>query len=301
MSVSSFINSTWFPLLLLILTPVTGAITWWIRGYIEKNNSEKEKHKEEVRQHTIKTIEIQISDFYWPMYLNLARYKKYSNKYNDFKEGHFTLSSGESSLDHFEKDSQLDYKIDMIDFLESRDSRSSQDSNNIDDNISSKSVKPKKFIFNLSESLNSNTNKLELLDKFNLMIEFYKKRMIDILYDIQKIYTLSAPKAEPDRDLIIRLIELDEYITYYTSFYENNYEKIHNVNLENKFPSVIYTLVSTRLHFLQDKYNNLIYERHPDMRTREKINFDLNNVVVDKGLKDSIFKTIKRRGRGKTL
>ena len=283
----SFVDSSWYPLLVLFVTPLAGMISWWVRGYIEKKNRDKEKFNEETKQYTIKTISEQIYDFYFPMYLNLARYKLYSNKYNDFKDGHFSLTSNES-----DNISEIDHNINMVDFL---DSCGLEKEESIPVLLPSPLYK-RKFSFPDQQNFyarrqSQENNELDKMEQFSLMIDFYKQRMVDTLREIQNVYTTNSPKAKPDGILITKLIELDEYITYSTSFYENNYEKTINIDLDKKFPDSMYNLISTRLHYLQEKYKALIYEKHTH---EDAINFELDEIVINKS-KETIFKTIRRK------
>lgn len=225
-----------YNLLLLLISPVGAIITWYIRGFIERNNLTKEKQRDSIREYNINLLESQIIDFYWPMLLSLTRYKAYNERYEKFKNGNFSLSSNESSS----SDPQL--------------------------------------ITNMPE---------DSLNKYISVIDTYKKKMLEVLLEVQERYTLSAPKAEPDKQLVNLIIELDEYIQYVISMFEN--EIIINSNLEKHFPNEILILINNRLYYLQECYNNLIYENKV-----EKIEID-HATNSNRSIINSLRNTIRRR------
>jgi hypothetical protein len=75
-----------------ILTPIVAMLTWYVKSRSEEYKKNTEKHHEEKKKHTLERTEIQIKNFYWPLYLNLIRYKQLLRRYNEFKLGHFSLS-----------------------------------------------------------------------------------------------------------------------------------------------------------------------------------------------------------------
>ena len=74
-----------------ILTPVIGLCSWIIRGYYDRRDKMAEQHRDKKRKYLITSLSNKLKVFYWPLYLNLIRYRQLLNKYNDFRDGKFSL------------------------------------------------------------------------------------------------------------------------------------------------------------------------------------------------------------------
>ncbi len=91
----------------IILTPIIGLCSWFVRGYFDKRTKALEQHKDEKKKYMIEHIGKQIKSFYWPLYLHLIRYRQLVDRYKEFKAGHFSLSTGNSNEDKGSSDKQV--------------------------------------------------------------------------------------------------------------------------------------------------------------------------------------------------
>ena len=323
-------NNPLWELFIIVVIPIGSAVTWWIRGYIEQKRMEHQKNKDEKKQKTMELIETQIKEFYWPLYLNLLRYKKYSERYQEFRDGNLSLSSHESEEIHNSLFNKEEYKIEMMAYPPPRRQRSSSytpiylpnrkdssDTQSTETNIN-------QHIFTIDEDksiLENNKNigyihnpeldnnpkiltspqvnepqelNVGNLNKFDKMIQSYRIKMLERLSEIQQIYTTSTPKIQQDNSMIKLIIELDEYITYVTA--DSEYYEFGNKKVEKKFPVSIYSLIYRRLIALQEKYNEMVYGK--DENDGIRINMtDIDNQQIQM---PSIIRTIRHR-RGVTL
>ncbi len=94
----------------IILSPIIGIFSWVIRGYFDNKAKLLEQHRDDKKKYMIRHINRQIRFFYWPLSLELIRYRHLVNRYKDFKSGHFSLSSDNpsgkdliSNTENFEK------------------------------------------------------------------------------------------------------------------------------------------------------------------------------------------------------
>lgn len=328
-------------IILILIVPIGSAIAWWVRGYVENKRMDHQKRSDDIKQKTLNILEYQLAEFYWPMYLNLIRYRKYSQKYLEFKEGHYSLNSQENDENDSNKSSPVNLQHININFdidkypqplppppsplntvlpihlsnsvsvpvLEpvsekenhqpSNDSIQSQSIDALYDRLRSIPKNPRKES-NDSEIPKINTffenikempiqQSLSRLHMYEGMTTAYKKKMIERLLELQRIYTTSAPRVEPDQTLFHQLIELDQYITYVTAVTEDSY--YDDKQLDDKFPHSIYQLINNRLVSLQEKYNSIIYDSHIH---KDDMRIDVGS--IDNGSsKRPIYHTIYRR------
>jgi len=393
---SSTTSSPLWELFIIVIVPIGSAIAWWVRGYVEQKRTDRQKMEDDKKQRTLSIIELQISEFYWPLYLNLLRYKKYSERYQEFRDGNLSLSSHESEeiTDNslFNKDEYKDeYKVELrahpalqslkpnihhhdnnfvnlpspttpatptttpnftppsykfFGDTQSADtninqqifSRNGSDDtqlNNtgtgnvihqdteldimktfktigVSDELPSKKKIPFQppFINDIKNVINSPHSSSQdrtvinivsplntaNLNKFDQMLQSYRIKMLERLYEIQRIYTTSTPKVQQDNTIVKLIMELDEYITYVTA--DSEYYEFSNKKVERKFPSSIYSLIYRRLVALQDKYNKLVYGA--DEKNGDDIRINMTDIDNQQIQIPSIMRTIRHR-RGITM
>lgn len=323
-------NPLW-ELFIIFVVPIGSAVAWWIRGYVEQKRIEHQKIKDEKKQKTLEIIETQIKEFYWPLYLNLLRYKKYSERYQEFRDGNLSLSSHESEDINGSLFNKEEYKIEMMAYppirrqrshsytpiylpnrKDSTDTQSTETNINqqiftIDEEKSNDINKNTGFIHNSESNLHAsqnnkhhdgkpNENELNInnLSKFEKMIQSYRLKMLERLSEIQQIYTTATPKIQQDNTIVKLIIELDEYITYVSA--DSEYYQFGNKKVEKKFPTSIYSLIYRRLIALQGKHNELIYGTDEN----DSIRIDMNDIDNQQIQMPSIIRTIRHR-RGVTL
>ena len=255
----------------VIVTPLCGIVSWIVRGYIEKNSTAKKQQIEEIRRYLIQGISYEISNFYWPLYINLVRYKKLTEKYIHIKSG--TLATSTASTESTESTSvNVEQENILLESLEKISSHSSSEQ-------STKSQLNDTCVINIDspgKSYDSDHLNINILENFTSFLHLYEKNILELLLKIQTIYTQHATHASFNDALFEAIIKLDEYITYVTTAQN----EILSVSFMNRhlngldFPDSIYIIVEKTLHELQSKHNDLLYNKFPyscnDMNTHIK-------------------------------
>lgn len=285
----------------IILAPLVGLCSWYIRGYYEKNAKSLEQHKDDKKKYMIENVIKQITLFYWPLYLQLIRYKQLVDRYNEFKAGRFSLSSGASNTSknqiknfsppaiapphkistHWAINPQTEqsdhFTIEMIEVSDeikevkiieriSENEKSEAET----DSQSSLGKDIPTDLSTLADPKNKGMglkNAIKIINKFNQAINEYEDKIINALKQSQEIYTKYTPIAEPDIIMLKELIRLDEYITYVTTFTNLSEKNSADIILEEKinkakFPEEVYVLIENKLHYLQSIYNDLVYNHN---------------------------------------
>ncbi len=272
----------------IVLAPLVGLISWFIRGYYDDQQKALDHHNEDKKKYLIDNLQNQIKLFYWPLYLYLIRYKQLVSRYKEFKSGHFSLSTGHSP--EFLKRSPLmpqktlnlvpepfpeplrDDIIIQISHLESQ-SQSNSDKDIPSENQLLIANPPKKTGMGFA-------NAIKIINKFNKAIKEYENQMTQTLKNMQKIYIECTVMAEPSFELLRELVKLDEYITYIITFRDINDKNSSDSILEEKiekakFPDKLYQMIDDKLHYLQQIYNDLIANQNSSILNTTTMTFDL--------------------------
>jgi hypothetical protein len=270
-----------------LLAPVIGLFCWFIRGHFEKQSKSFEQHRDSKKKYIIENYEKQLACFYWPLYLRLIRYKRLADRYNEFKIGKFSLDPStrgdKPQVDRSFEDQKTNLSVEIIDadnpiVLPTDEKQESESSSN-------KDIKSEEHL--LTDQQNKGLglkNAIKIISKFTQATDEYENKMVLSLKEIQKTYTEFAPIAEPDAQLLSELMKLDEYITYVTTFRDlsenDSNDPIITKKIEKaKFPDKIYILIESRLHLLQTRYNDLIYNHNSPILDNHKN--PQNNPTID--------------------
>ena len=233
----------------IIVTPLCAVISWIVRGFIENNNTAKKHRDEEIRRYLIDNVSYEISNFYWPLYINLVRYKKLTNRYLHIKSG--TMSSFSQSESVSTGSSiNVERELKLLEAFERVDTASSSRSSSDD--------------MNKKEMPQIESGNIRTLENFSIFLQLYEKNMHTLLLKIQTIYTQHATHASFSDALFDAILKLDEYITYVTTVSSENLSESFIEKRINciTFPDSIYVIVEKTLHELQAKHNNLLYNHH---------------------------------------
>jgi hypothetical protein len=265
--------------------PIFGLCTWFVRGHYEKQSRGLVQHNYEKKKYIINHISKQINDFYWPLHLQLMRYKQLATKYKDFKEGHFSLSDGDKNSppqlkkSNYSTDNVSEKQAIEMNEINEPTGPNEMKPHSYDDNVSLNSTRSmSKDIETESDSLGYKNNKkglglknaIRIINQFNQAITEYQRKIMETLKEAQKIYTQYAPIAEPDRVFLDGLMELDKYITYMSTFAElseKNDESSGDLIFEKKmesaqFPDTIFDIIESKLKNAQSIYNDLVYNHN---------------------------------------
>jgi hypothetical protein len=248
-----------YVLIPVMIAPMIGLLTWWVRGYTEKLS----QHRENQKKYLIDSLQRQITQFYWPMYLKLIRYQQFVARLKEFKEGHFSLSriGGDSpesktkslSQSQVSNPPQLDLAIVLP---------------------TAPQLVPISSGHSQMSTLGPNVNsaKIQVIERFNQAILKYESQQIETLRELQQTYTQFTPIAEPDGHLLMLLGQLDEFITYKITLHEvaEHTTGQYNAIIEDKltratYPNEVFACIRSRLAELQKQFNDLICNQHSQL------------------------------------
>lgn len=280
MSTTTLILSILIP---IVIVPIISGIVWIIRGLYENHLKVSNDMFERKKEFFLENTQLQISEFYWPMYIYLIKYKSYYEMYEKLKSGNVAITSLSNNDIN---DQDIKSSITLMDNVIYNNILFDTDSDNSDESFGFK----KSYL-----TSNLNNDKYEkIVEEFKIIISEYEKIMIICLLKIQKIYTKKIRYIEPDFEFFYSLVNLDKFITH-TYALNKHLSKtpeslILNSEIEyDKFPVSIYQMVEDRLKILQIELKKIINNK--------------KNIILDSNTKEnketytfsSMFNTLRKK------